>query len=90
MHHDRNPTGLSPSSRFIELSRAVFTTAGSGLTASMLRDIERGAPIEADHIVGDLQGGDENASLLVRLAYAHLKAYEARRGREMTLSGKAA
>jgi 2-dehydropantoate 2-reductase len=83
--------GFPPSSRFIELSRAVFTTAGSGLTASMLRDIERGAPIEADHIVGDLlRRGDENASPLVRLAYAHLKAYEARRGREMTLSGKAA
>ncbi|MGH7052376.1 MAG: 2-dehydropantoate 2-reductase N-terminal domain-containing protein, partial [Stellaceae bacterium] len=27
---------------------------GSPLTASMLRDIERGAPIEADHILGDL------------------------------------
>jgi 2-dehydropantoate 2-reductase len=47
----------------------------------MLRDIERGAPIEADHIVGDLlRRGDGNASPLVRLAYAHLKAYEARLG----------
>ena len=83
--------GFPPSSRFIELNRAVFTTAGSGLTASMLRDIERGAPIEANHIIGDLLGrGDENSSPLVRIAYAHLKAYEARRAREMTFSGKAA
>jgi 2-dehydropantoate 2-reductase len=83
--------GFPPSDRFIELNRAVFTTAGSGLTASMLRDIERGAPIEADHIVGDLLGrGDENASLLLRVAYAHLRAYEARRARQMALTGRAA
>jgi 2-dehydropantoate 2-reductase len=42
----------------------------------MLRDIERGGPIEADHIVGDL----------LRIAYAHLKAYEARRKRENAAS----
>jgi 2-dehydropantoate 2-reductase len=35
-------------------TRATLTTEGSALTASMLRDIERLAPIEADHIVGDL------------------------------------
>ena len=51
--------------------------------ASMLRDIERGAPIEADHIVGDLlQRGKRRRSAIIRclrIAYAHLKAYEARR-----------
>ena len=35
-------------------TRKTLTAAGSTLTASMLRDIERNAPIEADHIVGDL------------------------------------
>jgi hypothetical protein len=32
------------------------------MTASMLRDIERGGPIEADHIIGDLlrRGGNPN------------------------------
>ena len=66
----------------------MLTAAGSTFTASMLRDIENGNPIEADHIIGDLiQRGEragsrpEQASLL-RLAYAHLKAYEARRRRE--------
>ena len=46
--------------------------------------IERGAPIEADHIVGDLlrRGAGGKKLSLLRVAYAHLKAYEARRARE--------
>src|SRR5262245_33573070 len=70
-------------------SRAMFTAAGSALTASMLRDIERGAPIEAEHVVGDLlRRGDKEteASSLLRTAYLHLKAYEARRAREAGLA----
>ena len=66
-------------------NRTMLTTAGSTFAASMLRDIERGAPIEADHIVGDLirrgAGGPRDYPLL-RIAYAHLQAYEARRKRE--------
>ena len=59
---------------------------GSTLTASMLRDVERNGPTEADHILGDLLArgatpGDGTPSLL-QVAYAHLKAYEARRMRE--------
>jgi 2-dehydropantoate 2-reductase len=51
----------------------------------MLRDIERNAPIEADHVVGDLlRRGVEGGSPLLRIAYLHLKAYEARRVREGT------
>jgi 2-dehydropantoate 2-reductase len=65
-------------------SRAVgmLTASGSSITASMLRDIERGSAIEGDHIVGDLlrrAGGIPTPHL--RLAYTHLKAYEARRAR---------
>ena len=66
-------------------NRTMLTTPGSTFAASMLRDIERGAPIEADHIVGDLlQRGAGNGRdyPLLRIAYAHLKAYEARRKRE--------
>jgi len=51
----------------------------------MLRDMERGAPIEADHIIGDLlQRGERRGGAfpLLRIAYAHLKAYETRRARE--------
>jgi 2-dehydropantoate 2-reductase len=49
----------------------------------MLRDIEHGAPVEADHILGDLlhRAASTNGSLL-RIAYAHAKAYEARRARD--------
>jgi 2-dehydropantoate 2-reductase len=67
-------------------SREMLTAAGSTLTASMLRDIERNGPIEADHIVGDLlqrgmrHGISGNDSFL-KVAYTHLKAYEARRAR---------
>ena len=62
----------------------MFTRPGSTLTASMLGDIERHAPIEADHIIGDLlrRGGAAVRSPVLRIAYAHLKAYEARRARE--------
>ena len=46
----------------------------------MLRDIERQAPIEADHVIGDLlRRGAPGASPLLRVALAHLKTYEARR-----------
>jgi len=77
--------GFAPSQGAIDRSYAMFTAADSVIAASMLRDIERGAPIEADHVVGDLlrRGEREAASYpLLRIAYAHLKAYEARRKRE--------
>ena len=52
----------------------------------MLRDIEDGAPIEADHVLGDLvRRGNRLLSAdrsLLWLAYTHLKAYESRRNRE--------
>jgi 2-dehydropantoate 2-reductase len=61
----------------------MFTAPGSVIAASMLRDIERGAPIEGDHIVGDLlrRGGKQSFPLL-QIANAHLQTYEARRKRE--------
>jgi 2-dehydropantoate 2-reductase len=53
------------------------------MTASMLRDIERGAPTEADHVLGDLlrRAAPANPTGLLRIAHAHLAAYEARRTR---------
>jgi 2-dehydropantoate 2-reductase len=81
--------GFAPSEAAMQRSRAMFTAPGSALTASMLRDIERGAPIEAEHVIGDLlrRGGKETeAGSLLRTAYLHLKAYEARRVREAGLA----
>jgi 2-dehydropantoate 2-reductase len=48
----------------------------------MFRDIQAGLPIEADHIVGDLITRAEAAKVDVprlRVAYTHLKTYEAQR-----------
>ncbi len=77
--------GYAPRSAAIERYRAMLCTPGSALTASMLRDLENGGPIEADHIVGCVlekaraHGVDEG---MLAVAFAHLKAYEVRRGRK--------
>lgn len=79
--------GHAPRAAFIDKMRATLLQRGSTLTASMLRDVERNGPTEADHIIGDLLarrpkalGSDPTRSLL-ELAYSHLKAYDARRAR---------
>ncbi|SFP32656.1 2-dehydropantoate 2-reductase [Variovorax sp. 770b2] len=81
--------GFAPRPAAIQRGRAVVTTAGSPMTASMYKDMVRGAAVEADHIVGDLLGrapqsgsGDSPVPTVLRTAYVHLKAYEARRARE--------
>jgi 2-dehydropantoate 2-reductase len=77
--------GFAPSAAFHAQALAALTAAGSPLTASMLRDIEGNAPIEADHIIGDLLRRRSKADTerggrsLLAIAYIHLKAYEARR-----------
>ncbi|MCD5977293.1 ketopantoate reductase family protein [Pseudomonas quasicaspiana] len=66
---------------------SMLTAPGSKLSASMLRDMERGASIEVEHVLGDLlvrrdaQGLTSSLSVL-GFAYTHLKAYEVRRLRE--------
>jgi len=75
--------GYPPSPSAIERSRTVFTTPGSLLAASMFRDIERGSPIEVEHVIGDLiRRADPAASPVLDIVYKHLKSYEARRARE--------
>ena len=66
----------------MQQARATLFAEGSPLMASMLRDVERGAAIESDQIVGDLlaRRGQAEAPTLA-LALTHLKAYEARRAR---------
>ncbi len=77
--------GYPPSESFLERTRVMLTATGSLLTASMLRDIEAGAPIEADHIIGDLLARG-HASLLA-IVYAGLKAYENRRSHTVAAQG---
>lgn len=76
--------GFMPRDSASNAGLAVLTAPGSGFTASMLRDIEQRSRIEADHIVGDLLGRAAQPlnSPLLATAYAHLRAYEARRKRE--------
>lgn len=69
---------------FLERSRGMLFAPGSPLTASMLRDVQNGSRIEADHVLGDLirrggvaQAGD--AVSVLRIVYSQLKAYEAQR-----------
>ena len=78
--------GFPPREAANNAGLAVLTAPGSGFTASMLRDIEQGSRIEADHIVGDLLRRASKAppAPLLTTAFAHLRAYEARRKREST------
>lgn len=76
--------GFAPREAAKAAGLAVLTATGSPFTASMLRDIEQGSRIEADHIVGDLlrRAPKSLAAPLLTTAYAHLRSYEARRKRE--------
>ncbi len=50
------------------------------LTSSMYRDMTKGAPVEADHVLGDLLARAEGVDApLLRAAYVQLKVYEAGR-----------
>jgi len=74
--------GHTPRGPFFERVRGMLTTEGSQLTASMFRDIRAGAPVEADHVVGNLIARGDAAKVPVpklRTAYTHLKAYERQR-----------
>jgi 2-dehydropantoate 2-reductase len=75
--------GYAPREPFLTRATGILTTEGSPLTASMFRDIKAGAPVEADHIVGDMIARGDAAKVPVpklRTAYTHLKAYEGQRG----------
>jgi len=74
--------GHAPRAPFLERTRGMLTAEGSQLTASMFRDIKAGAPVEADHVIGDLIARGDTAKVPVpklRIAFTHLKAYEKQR-----------
>ena len=65
----------------VEFSRKTLMTP-SALTASMLRDLESGGPVESDHVVGFMLDGARKHGVddtMLSLAITHLKSYEARR-----------
>ena len=64
-------------------AQAVLTEAGSTLTASMMRDLVGGRPIEAEQIIGDMLARAETPAAwrptVLGLVATCLRAYEARR-----------
>jgi 2-dehydropantoate 2-reductase len=77
--------GHPPSAAVVERGRRNVTTPGSTLAASMMKDIERGAPIEGEQVIGDLLARGKAAGVdapLLGIVHAHLRSYEARRARE--------
>jgi 2-dehydropantoate 2-reductase len=77
--------GHPPRDQALARARGMLFERGSGFMASMLRDLEGGHRIEADHIVGDMLKRARAAGVdpgPLRAAYAHLQAREARRSRE--------
>src|SRR5208282_4885444 len=77
--------GYPPRAEPLGQSRDVLTREGSPMVASMYRDIERGAPVEVEHLIADLLHRGQQHSVpapTLRIACAHLQAYEVRRRRE--------
>ncbi len=74
--------GHAPSASAIERAMKRLTDPAGTWEASMLRDLEAGGPVEADHIVGWMLGKARQHAIddtILALAYAHLKAYDRRR-----------
>jgi 2-dehydropantoate 2-reductase len=73
--------GETPSEAFITGAKAAFTQKGSPLTSSMYRDLEKGSPVEAEQILGDLLARGTRAGIdtpLLSAAFTHLSVYQQR------------
>lgn len=74
--------GHAPDETFVRTYYNLFEQRDSRYEASMLRDIEKGGSIEAEHILGFMLKKAREAGLddtVHRLAYTHVKAYDERR-----------
>jgi len=77
--------GHDPGEKGLATIRSFLTVKGSKFTASMLHDLEKGAMVEADHVVGDMIARARKAGIAtpnLRMAYAHLQVYLAQRARK--------
>lgn len=73
--------GHAPAPAVAAAARGMLTAKGSTMASSMYRDMQRGLPIEADHIVGDLLARAEAkqvATPMLAAAYANLCIYQGR------------
>lgn len=74
--------GHRPPHNFLDQAQANLTRAGSSFASSMLRDLRRNGPTEAEHILGDMVRRARQANVdavLLRAAWAHMQVYEAAR-----------
>jgi 2-dehydropantoate 2-reductase len=73
--------GHKPSEKVLSRHAAAMTAPGSLLTSSMYRDLRKGAPVEADHILGDfIERGSAHgvATPLLKAAFVNLRVYQDR------------
>jgi len=74
--------GYPPSAGALKAAQSRLTDPNGTWSASMMRDMEGGRPVEADHVIGFMldkartHGIDDT---ILSLAYTHLKTYERRR-----------
>jgi 2-dehydropantoate 2-reductase len=64
---------------FLDLIRKYYTTKGSWLTSSMFRDMQKGADVEAEAILGDLLKHGQSHQLktpLLQAASVRLRIYQ--------------
>jgi len=73
--------GYKPSEKLLSHNAAAMTAPGSSLTSSMYRDLRNGAPVEADHILGDFieRGSARGVTTpLLKAAFVNLRVYQDR------------
>jgi 2-dehydropantoate 2-reductase len=73
--------GHKPPEKVLSSHTAAMTAPGSSLTSSMYRDLRNGAPVEADHILGDfIERGSAHGVItpLLKTAFVNLRVYQDR------------
>jgi 2-dehydropantoate 2-reductase len=73
--------GKKPSDVFLTDTQALLTEKESTVTSSMYRDLQNGALVEAEQIIGDLVAQARGARIttpLLDAAFAHLSIYQSR------------
>jgi 2-dehydropantoate 2-reductase len=71
--------GHKPSEALLSRHAGAMTAPESKLTSSMYRDLRKGAPVEADHILGDFieRGAARGvATRLLKAAFVNLRVYQ--------------
>jgi 2-dehydropantoate 2-reductase len=71
--------GYKPSEKVLSRHETAMTAPGSSLTSSMYRDLRKGAPVEADHILGDfIERGTAHGitTPLLKAAFVNLRVYQ--------------